>query len=50
MEELLIQLLGNSPTLAAVLVMYAKFDKRCALIEHELKNLWEEEKRCFFKS
>ena len=50
MEELLISILGNSPTLVAVLLVYSKFDKRCALIEKELNELWEEERKCWFKS
>lgn len=41
MEQLLIQLLGNSPTLIAVLLIYGKFDKRCALIEQTTENLKE---------
>ena len=50
MEELFINILGNSPTLVAVLILYGKFDKRCALIEREIDKLWEEEKKCFLKS
>ena len=50
MEELLIQILGNSPTLAAVLLLYGKFDKRCALIEWEITTLKEEQDKCWFKS
>lgn len=50
MEELLINILGNSPTLIAVLVMYGRFDKRCALMEHEINKLWEEERKCWLKS
>lgn len=49
MEELLIQLLGNSPTLIAVLLIYGKFDKRCALIEKELTNVKKEQESCWLK-
>lgn len=42
MEQLLIQLLGNSPTLIAVLLIYGKFDKRCALIEQSTETLKEQ--------
>ena len=42
MEQLLIQLLGNSPTLIAVLLIYSRFDKRCALIEQQTEILKEE--------
>ena len=49
MEELLIQILGNSPTLIAVLIVYfqtdkriefvnSKFDKRVSLLEQRLAN------------
>lgn len=48
MEGLFIQLLGNSPVLIAVLLMYGKFDKRCALIEQDLKFL-EKEQKCLKK-
>lgn len=48
MEELLINILGNSPTLVAVLLIYSKFDKRCALIERELMEV--KEKKCFWES
>lgn len=41
MEELLIQLLGNSPTLIAVLMIYSRFDKRCALIEKDVEQIKE---------
>ncbi len=50
MEELLINVLGNSPTLIAVLLMYGRFDKRCALMEHEIIELREEQNKCWFKS
>ena len=49
MEELLIQLLGNSPTLIAVLMIYSRFDKRCALIEKDIETV-KEEQRCLKKS
>lgn len=49
MEDLLIQILGNSPTLIAVLIIYARFDKRCALIEKNVEILQEEQRKCFFK-
>lgn len=49
MEELLINILGNSPTLIAVLVLYGRFDKRCALIEKDLSELQEEQKKCIWK-
>lgn len=49
MDELLIQLLGNSPTLIAVLLIYGKFDKRCALIEKELNNVKKEQESCWLK-
>lgn len=47
MEELLIQILGNSPTLIAVLILYGRFDKRCALIEKELEDVKEVQKKCW---
>ncbi len=47
MENLFIQLLGNSPTLIAVLLLYSRFDKRCALIEKELKDVREVQKKCW---
>ena len=50
MEELLINVLGNSPTLVAVLLLSGKFDKRCALIEREIVELREEQNKCWFKS
>lgn len=50
MEELLIQILGNSPTLIAVLLLYGRFDKRCALIEKDLTEIREEQAKCWFKS
>ncbi len=50
MEELLINILGNSPTLLAVLLIYGRFDKRCALIERQLFELREEQNKCWFKS
>lgn len=50
MEELLINLLGNSPTLIAVLLLYGRFDKRCALIEKDLTEIREEQNKCWFKS
>lgn len=40
-EALLLQILGNSPVLAAVLLINARFDKRCALIEAEIEHLKE---------
>ncbi len=33
MEELLINILGNSPTLIAVLLVHARLDKRLSLVE-----------------
>lgn len=45
MEQLLIQLLGNSPTLIAVLLIYGKFDKRCALIE-QTTDILKEQVKC----
>jgi hypothetical protein len=42
MEQLFIQILGNSPVLIAVLIIYAKFDKRCALIEQQTEVLKEQ--------
>jgi len=50
MEELLINILGNSPTLVAVLIIYARFDKRCALVEHEINEVKERQKRCLWNS
>lgn len=50
MEELLINILGNSPTLIAVLLLYSRFDKRCALIEKDLIEIREEQNKCWFKS
>lgn len=50
MEELLIQLLGNSPTLIAVLLIYGKFDKRCAVLENEINHIREEQITCLRKS
>lgn len=47
MEELLINILGNSPTLIAVLILYGRFDKRCALIEKELEDVKEVQKKCW---
>lgn len=47
MEELLINILGNSPTLIAVLILYSRFDKRCALIEKELEDVKEVQKKCW---
>ena len=44
MEELLIQLLGNSPVLIAILLVNARFDKRCALLEADVKQLKKERK------
>lgn len=38
-EAFLLQLLGNSPVLIAVLLINARFDKRCALIESEIDHL-----------
>lgn len=40
-ETLLMQILGNSPVLIAVLMINARFDKRCALIEAELDHIKE---------
>lgn len=48
MEELFIDMLGNSPTLIAVLLLYGRFDKRCTLIERDLNNLMEEQKNAGF--
>lgn len=45
MEELLVQLLGNTPTLIAVLLVHAKLDKRVALIEQTLYGRIENERR-----
>lgn len=50
MEQLLIQLLGNSPVLIAVLLIYGKFDKRCAVIENKVETLREEQLICLRKS
>lgn len=50
MEELFINILGNSPTLVAVLILYSRFDKRCAIIEKDLNNVIEEQKKCWFRS
>ena len=50
MAELLINELKKSPTLVAVLLLYGKFDKRCALIEREIVELREEQNKCWFKS
>ena len=50
MEELLIQLLGNSPVLVAVLMIYSRFDRRCAVIENEVKTIREEQLICWKKS
>ncbi len=47
MEDLFIQILGNSPTLIAVLLLYGRFDKRCALIEQQLKDVQEVQKKCW---
>lgn len=49
MEELFIQLLGNSPTLIAVLIIYSRFDKRCALTEKDVEVI-KEEIKCLKKS
>lgn len=49
MEQLFIQILGNSPTLIAVLLLYARFDKRCALLEKDLNEVKKEQEKCFFK-
>lgn len=38
-EAFLLQLLGNSPVLIAVLIVNARFDKRCALLEYEVNHL-----------
>ena len=38
-EAFLLQILGNSPVLIAVLIINARFDKRCALIENEIDHL-----------
>ena len=50
MEELFINILGNSPTLVAVLLLYGRFDKRCAIIEHDVKEIQEIQKKCWFQS
>ncbi len=39
MEQLFIGLLGNSPTLIAVLLVWTHYDKRCSLIEQQIFNL-----------
>ena len=44
MEQLFIQLLGNSPVLIAVLIIYSRFEKRCELIEQQTEILKEEVK------
>ena len=44
-EALLIQLLGNSPTLIAVLLMFARFEKKIAVIETEISNFKEKGKK-----
>lgn len=48
MEQLFIQLLGNSPVLIAVLIIYGRFDKRCALIEQQT-DILKEEVKCLRK-
>ena len=48
MEQLFIQLLGNSPVLIAVLIIYGRFDKRCALIEQQI-DIFKEEVKCLRK-
>ena len=50
MEELLIQLLGNSPYLIALLIVHNRIDKRCAVIESEIKMIREEQIICLRKS
>lgn len=45
MEALLIQILGNSPTLIAVLLMYAHFEKKCAVLESDINHLKEDNKK-----
>lgn len=45
MEELLIQILGNSPTLIAILLVHAKLDKRISLIEQIIYGRYENERR-----
>ena len=47
MEALLIQLLGNSPTLIAVLLMYAHFEKKCAVLESDLNHVKKEQEKCW---
>lgn len=42
MEQLLIQLLGNSPTLIAVLLIYWRLDRRILLTEMAIKQLKNE--------
>ena len=49
MEELLINILGNSPTLIAVLLVYGRFDKRCALIEEKVHEIKQEQEKCIWK-
>lgn len=44
LEALLMQILGNSPVLIAVLLVNARFDKRCALIESDIKQLKKDTK------
>lgn len=39
LEAFLVQLLGNSPVLLAVLLVNARFDKRCAILEAEIKHI-----------
>ena len=38
-EAFLLQLLGNSPVLIAVLIVNARFDKRCAILENEIQHM-----------
>lgn len=45
MEELLVQILGNTPTLIAVLLVHAKLDKRISLIEQIIYGRIENERR-----
>ena len=45
MAALLIQILGNSPTLIAVLLMYAHFERKTAVLETEINNLKERGKK-----
>lgn len=44
MEALIIQLVGNSPTLIAVLLIYAHFEKKCALLESDINHIKEDKK------